>query len=59
MDVKGGVHMHVGVGIEGVRVCAGAKASCMHVQVDIEDAPLGPEGTRVGIESAPVSSACA
>ncbi|KAH9985317.1 hypothetical protein BJV77DRAFT_1071477 [Russula vinacea] len=24
----------------------------MHVQVDIEGAPLGPEGTRVGIEGA-------
>ena len=52
MDVKGGVHMRVGVGIEGVRVCMSVKASCMHVQVDIEGAPLGPEGTRVGIEGA-------
>ena len=38
------------------RACV--KASCMHVQVDIEDAPLGPKGTCVGIEGAPVSSAC-
>ena len=52
MDVKGGVHMRVGVGIEGVRVCVGVKASCMHVQVDIEGAPLGPEGMRMGIEGA-------
>ena len=52
MDVKGGVHMCVGVGIEGVRVCVGVKASCMHMQVDIEGAPLGPEGMRMGIEGA-------
>jgi hypothetical protein len=46
------VHIRVGVGIEGVRVCVGVKASCMHVQVDIKGAPLGPKGMHVGIEGA-------
>ena len=40
------------VGIKGVSIRMSVKASCMRMQVDIEGMPLGPEGTRMGIEGA-------
>ena len=49
-EVEGGVHMHVGVGIEGVHVCIGIKAFCMHMQVDIEGMPIGLEGTHMSVK---------